>query len=65
MNLNIDIQEAVNGKDAVDKYEKAIKKNCKCKHRAPKLILMDIQMPVMDGITASEKILELMRQYSS
>jgi two-component system, cell cycle response regulator DivK len=47
--LNYDgyrVVEAVNGKEAVEKA---------CRHR-PDLILMDIQMPVMDGMTAARLI---------
>jgi two-component system chemotaxis response regulator CheY len=40
------VGEAVNGQDAVDKY-KALQ---------PDLVTMDITMPVMDGITAMQKI---------
>jgi DNA-binding NarL/FixJ family response regulator len=38
---------ASDGKDAIEKYKKY----------KPDVILMDIRMPVMDGITAAEKIL--------
>jgi two-component system chemotaxis response regulator CheY len=38
--------EAVNGQDAVEKY----------KSSRPNLVLMDITMPIMDGITAAKEI---------
>ena len=47
--LGHDVGIAVNGKDALDKYEP----------RKYDLILMDIQMPVMDGVTAAGKLREM------
>lgn len=44
-----DIIEAANGEEAVAQY---------ATHR-PDVVLMDITMPVMDGITATKKICEL------
>jgi two-component system chemotaxis response regulator CheY len=41
--------EAVNGAEAIDKY-RALK---------PDVVLMDLLMPVMDGISAIKKIVEL------
>jgi CheY-like chemotaxis protein len=46
-------ETAINGQIAVDLYKEGYKKVCKCKNRAFKLIIMDIQMPVMNGIQAS------------
>ena len=40
-------------------YREAISKPCSCLDKGFKLILMDIQMPVMGGIEASEKILRI------
>lgn len=41
--------EAADGKEAVDKYVK----------EKPDLVMMDITMPVMDGITAIQEIMKL------
>ena len=40
-------------------FKQGLDKECKCSNRAYKLILMDINMPVMDGIQASKEILAL------
>ncbi|MBN1449257.1 MAG: response regulator transcription factor [Bacteroidetes bacterium] len=42
-----DIVECADGTDAADAYE----------HHHPDLVLMDIRMPIMDGITAARNIL--------
>ena len=55
------ITEAENGQIAVDKFKEALDKPCKCENRAFQLIYMDIQMPILDGIKATEKILELIK----
>ena len=36
--------------------------NPKCRHRGYKAIIMDLQMPVLDGFDASEKILKYQRE---
>ena len=42
------VVECVNGNEAIDAFDRC----------HPDLVLMDIQMPVMDGIQATKKILE-------
>ena len=55
------IDEAINGLDAVEKFMKNwLAPRCPFKHcqnQYYKLIIMDLNMPVMDGYEASEKIL--------
>ncbi len=43
------VEEAENGQEAVEKY----------KENRPDVVLMDITMPVMDGITATKEIMKL------
>jgi len=50
---NVEILWAKNGKEAVEKCTNGVKID---------LILMDIQMPVMDGFTATEQILKMGKQ---
>lgn len=57
------ISVAPNGKIAYDTLQKQMKLPCNCQFRAPRLIIMDIGMPVMDGIQASKLILELQQRY--
>jgi len=47
-NRELDIFEAQNGQEALDLY----------KEHLPKLVFLDLTMPIMDGFTALEKIKE-------
>lgn len=48
-----------NGLEAVNMVKNKFEKKCDCKGdrcRFYRLILMDIQMPIMDGLKATEKV---------
>jgi CheY-like chemotaxis protein len=53
-NFNLDIVDAANGEIALHLFREEFNKNCGCVNRAFKLIIMDLQMPVMDGIESSK-----------
>jgi CheY-like chemotaxis protein len=53
--FQITVDRALNGQEALNMFQKNIMKKC-CTLRY-KLILMDLNMPVMDGYEAIEKIL--------
>ena len=53
------VNKAKDGCFAVEKFKELAKKPC-CSH-SYKIILMDINMPVMDGVTATRQILEYCR----
>ena len=55
-------EPASNGEIAVKMFKESFKKRCKCKYRHYRLILMDLEMPVMNGIEASEKIFEIINR---
>ena len=58
--LDITVIEAYNGAQAVEKFaeNRIQQRKCNC-GVGIKLILMDVNMPVMDGCTATQHILKL------
>lgn len=56
-NFNLVPDEALNGEDAVSMYKEKLAKECLCRDRSYKLIIMDVQMPGIGGEEASRQIL--------
>lgn len=59
INPNFVLHEVANGLMALDMVKRELRKQCRCPDKGYKLILMDVQMPIMNGIEASQKILRL------
>jgi len=62
-NFGLKCDQATNGLIAYEKVKENLKK--KCCNQNYKLILMDLNMPVMDGFESTEKILEFARRVGS
>jgi CheY-like chemotaxis protein len=61
-NFQMGVDEAINGKIALDMFKEGYERKCNCVDRAYKLIIMDLQMPVMGGIEASREIIKLVKK---
>ena len=61
-NYNIEVDEAYNGEVALQMFKYKFELPCGCINRAYRLILMDIQMPVMDGIESPTTIIKIIRE---
>ena len=59
--FQVEVHEAINGQLAVDKFVQMFSKDCNCPNKNFKVIFMDIQMPVMNGITAAQTISDHIR----
>ena len=57
--LGFESDAAYNGEECINLINEKIKLNCKCKYSFYKLILLDIVMPVMDGIKTAKTIQEM------
>ena len=53
---------AENGQDCLNKIKEKIEKNCNCSKNKYKIVLMDITMPVMDGIEAAKNIQKMINE---
>ena len=47
--FNLETIQVFNGLQAVNEFKEKYNKECQCENRSYKLILMDIEMPVMNG----------------
>ena len=60
-NFNIEVDEACNGEEALQMFQDKFDLPCGCINRTYRLILMDINMPIMDGIESSTNIIKIIR----
>lgn len=54
--FKFEIETAFNGKEALEKYERQLAKKCFLWCKIYKVILMDLNMPVMTGWEAVQRI---------
>ena len=58
----IQIDEATNGKEAVETFKAKFESRCAneaCPHPIYRLVIMDLNMPVMDGFESTQQIFAL------
>jgi CheY-like chemotaxis protein len=53
---------AENGQECLNKIKEKLEKNCNCSKNKYKIVLMDITMPVMDGIEAAKNIQKMINE---
>ena len=53
---------ASDGQECINKIKEKQEKNCNCPKNKYKLVLMDITMPVMDGIEAAKNIQKMIEE---
>ena len=54
---------AENGQECLNKIKEKQEKNCNCSKNKYKLVLMDITMPIMDGIEAAKNIQKMIDEH--
>jgi len=58
-NIGYQTDAAYNGEECINLIKEKQKLNCKCNKNHYKLILLDIVMPVLDGISTAKKVQEM------
>jgi len=58
-NIGYQTDAAYNGEECINLIKEKQQKNCKCGKNHYKLILLDIVMPVLDGISTAKKVQEM------
>ena len=61
--FKLEADSAENGQECLNMIIKKQEKNCQCSKNKYKLILMDITMPVMDGIEAAKNIQKMIDEH--
>ena len=60
--FKLEADSAENGQECLNKIKDKIEKNCNCSKNKYKIVLMDITMPVMDGIEAAKNIQKMINE---
>lgn len=60
--FEIELTFASDGLQALNLFKEEYEKDCGCANRGFKLILMDINMPIMDGFESTQKILQFLER---